>query len=161
MPLARPETLLVYLSNGTWLKRETHVVLRDNGKRVLLKGTPARPHPPTPSKTGFYLHTALNQKGVLIQKSCLVIYFFVLAKMDSGGIISDTKNKQHVLFIRLQMEGEGVKTRIRSEQKQAGFAAAQSGAQRESDLSAALPWQRARLRRHRFPSTSFAALIYY
>lgn len=46
MPLARPETLLVYLSNGTWLKRETHVVLRDDGKRVLLKGTPARPHPP-------------------------------------------------------------------------------------------------------------------
>lgn len=160
MPLARPETLLVYLSNGTWLKRETHVVLRDDGKRVLLKGT--RPATPTPSKTGFYLHTALNQKGVLIQRSCLVIYFFVLAKMASGGIIStNTKNKQHVLFIWPQMEGEGVKTRIRSEQKQAGFAAAQSGAQRESDLSAALPQQRARLRRHRFPSTSFAALIYY
>lgn len=114
MPLARPATLLVYLSKGTWLKRETHVVVRDDGKRVLLKGT--RPPTPTPSKTGFYLHTALNKKGVLIQRSCLVIYSFVLAKMASGGIISNTKHKQHVLFIRLQMEGAGVKNSQRHNQ---------------------------------------------
>lgn len=102
MPLA---ALLVCLSNGTWLTRESHVVRRDDGERVSLEGT--RPPAPTPFRTGFLLSAALNQKGCFSSKflSCLSCFIF-FAFSPTRNNKQSKKHKQRVLFPRPQTEGE-------------------------------------------------------